>query len=298
MKYMSANELENFVFHDAQVVSKIEDDDLIFYIDCLNIHKNTVQNHHDFDMRIDGGVMTFSNFKLDWIREVLPVMTCEEEANYVKQSQKQLIDRFEDGFRIFRLDYKQGLRSTCEICCDSWSGIVFEAGISFDDVKVEWDGYYSKAWYELNIQYDVNVLFSVDKEDVVLPLHVWQNDEVEDSPNRRICATINGLEYSSENTETMEKAVLDLVQKLPKNYKIKTCQSCRHGNFCPIGDCDNEIFCVKDFEPKQKSDLFFVTEDANERAKRSHTLFDTCSEYKAMKRGYYTYNEAPEKFNL
>lgn len=96
--------------------------------------------------------------------------------------------------------------------------------------------------------------------------------------------------------DTIEKAIFNLVEQLPSNVKIKCCFSCRHGNLCPVGNKDNEIFCVKDFEPKEKSDLFFVTEDYDEREKRSRTLFDICDDYKPLKKGYYTYNSFPEEF--
>lgn len=86
-----------------------------------------------------------------------------------------------------------------------------------------------------------------------------------------------------------ESFFMKFFEKFGGKYEIHSCFTCRHGNFCPIGDCDNEIFCVKDFEPKGKSDLYFVTEDSAERQKRSRTLFDVCEDFKPCCDDYYTY---------
>ena len=86
-----------------------------------------------------------------------------------------------------------------------------------------------------------------------------------------------------------ESIFMELSEILNGKYEIRSCYTCRHGNFCPIGDQNNEIFCVSDFEPKCKSDLYFVTEDSAERKKRSRTLFDFCKDFKPCSDDYYTY---------
>ena len=167
--------------------------------------------------------------------------------------------------------------------------------LSFDAVSIEWDGYCSKAWYELMKQEKKEIVFTVDGKDAAIPVLITSNDEQEDNPIRCILVKIGGIDMVGR-ADTIEKAIFNLVEQLPSNVKIKCCFSCRHGNLCPVGNKDNEIFCVKDFEPKEKSDLFFVTEDYDEREKRSRTLFDICDDYKPLKKGYYTYNSFPEEF--
>ncbi len=92
-----------------------------------------------------------------------------------------------------------------------------------------------------------------------------------------------------ELTGNTESIFVELSKTLNEKYKIHSCYTCRFGNFCPTGDKDNEIFCVNDFEPKCKADLYFVTEDSAERKKRSRTLFDICEDYQPCSDDYYTY---------
>ncbi len=106
----------------------------------------------------------------------------------------------------------------------------------------------------------------------------------------RVTLTLEGMMLQGEGDRT-EAALIDLVKKLPAGYGLRSCLSCRHGNFCPVGDEDNEIFCVNDFAPKGKGDLFSVTEDSGERAKRSRTLFCCCDRYAPQTEAYYTYND-------
>lgn len=73
--------------------------------------------------------------------------------------------------------------------------------------------------------------------------------------------------------ETTEDALLELQSRLPEDCRITSCLSCRHGHFCPVGNNDNELFCVTEFEPKNKRDLYKVTEPDEEKRKRSRNLF-------------------------
>lgn len=92
-------------------------------------------------------------------------------------------------------------------------------------------------------------------------------------------------------SDTTEDALIQLAKRLPAGWRIKSCLSCRYGHFCPTGDCDNELFCVTDFEPKKPRDLWHVTEDHEERAKRSRTLFDLCDMYMPQSNEYFTYSD-------
>ncbi|MBR6668407.1 MAG: hypothetical protein IKL25_08625 [Clostridia bacterium] len=108
------------------------------------------------------------------------------------------------------------------------------------------------------------------------------------------CATVtvvlDGVTCVGHGDDT-EYALYDLAKHLPQGCRLRCCLSCRHGHFCPVGDADNELFCVTDFEPKEKSDLYHVTEDAAERAKRSRSLFCICERYQLQSPEYYTYSE-------
>ena len=82
-----------------------------------------------------------------------------------------------------------------------------------------------------------------------------------------------------------------LAKNLPEKWYIKSCVSCRYGHFCPVGNYDNELFCVTDFAPKEPRDLWHVTENEIERKNRSRTLFDCCDHYKEHAEDYFTYSD-------
>ena len=119
--------------------------------------------------------------------------------------------------------------------------------------------------------------------------HTVVNKDDEDM-SVTISAIIKGTPVSYQ-TETTEKALILLAKNLPKNWYIKACISCRYGHFCPVGNFDNELFCVTDFAPKEPRDLWQVTENEGERKSRSRTLFDCCDHYKTQAEDYFTYSD-------
>ena len=113
----------------------------------------------------------------------------------------------------------------------------------------------------------------------------------DDSVYARISVTIDGRIYTAESSESTESAIVNLQNKLPQNIKILCCQSCIHGNFCAVGNRDNEIFCISDFDPKSVDDIFYATEDDNEREKRSRSLLNYCDQYQIISDDIYSYND-------
>ena len=109
----------------------------------------------------------------------------------------------------------------------------------------------------------------------------------EDAENDKFSAVIDGEKFElSGDTESIFEKLSEL---LNGRYTIHSCFTCRHGNFCPFGDEDNEIFCVNDLQPKCKSDLFFICDNSEERNKRKRTLFDVCEDFKPCCNDFYTY---------
>ncbi len=105
-----------------------------------------------------------------------------------------------------------------------------------------------------------------------------------------LCATVQGKNLRLE-AETTEDALIQLGKRLPEGWFVRSCISCRHGHFCPVGNGDNELFCVPDFAPKTPRDLWYVTEDTQQRSQRSRSLFDCCDGYAPQSADYYTYND-------
>ena len=120
------------------------------------------------------------------------------------------------------------------------------------------------------------------------------NHTVENRDDEEMIVTISTKIHSEDyfyHAETTEEALILLAKNLPPEWHIKSCIFCRHGHFCPVGNFDNELFCVTDFDPKAPHDLWHVTEDDGERKRRSRTLFECCADYKQQTKDYFTYND-------
>ena len=133
---------------------------------------------------------------------------------------------------------------------------------------------------------------NISTPDGIITLEVCQKvtNQNEEDMSVILSTTIQG-ELFSYQTETTETALFNLANDLPENWHIKSCLSCRYGHFCPVGNADNELFCVTDFEPKDARDLWHVTEDDDERKKRSRNLFGCCEFYKEQSNDYFTYSD-------
>lgn len=96
----------------------------------------------------------------------------------------------------------------------------------------------------------------------------------------------------SKRSDVTELGVKNFQKALPKNIRIAACQTCRYGNFSPYGDDDNEIFCLREFEFSNKSEVCDLFSDARNLEKRKRHLLDFCSNYKPISLiEYYTYND-------
>ena len=97
--------------------------------------------------------------------------------------------------------------------------------------------------------------------------------------------------YITECMDSTANAVIALQNTLPENVKIICCQSCIHGNFCAVGNYDDEIFCLSDIEVKTIDDMLQPTEDHEERSKRSRTLLYVCDMYQEITDDKFSYND-------
>jgi hypothetical protein len=108
----------------------------------------------------------------------------------------------------------------------------------------------------------------------------------------KLKACINEVEYiNSREFDTMELAIIDFQKVLPANVQIACCQSCGHGNFCPYGDNENEIYCLKNYSPDNKMDVVDIVNADKEFMLPKHELFYWCNDYKKINEINYTYND-------
>ena len=121
-------------------------------------------------------------------------------------------------------------------------------------------------------------------------------NENDDSMLVTISVTFKGHEMRF-NAETTEAALINFAKDLPVGWSIKSCLSCRYGHFCPVGNADNELFCVTEFKPKEVSNLWQVTEGCDERKQRSRNLFHLCEQYLPQASDYLTYSDYLSEVN-
>ena len=141
---------------------------------------------------------------------------------------------------------------------------------------------------------------NIDETSIVSVYHIsdikYTINENDDNMQTTISVKIEGHEMRFD-AETTEDVLIKFAKKLPVGWNIKSCLSCRYGHFCPVGNADNELFCVTEFEPKEISDLWQVTEDDAERNKRSRNLFHLCEQYLPQASDYLTYSDYLSEVN-
>ena len=124
--------------------------------------------------------------------------------------------------------------------------------------------------------------------------------QVSDRKGKIFYTSITSLSHISKGTSYQTSAVsawrighafAALQRLLPANVYLQCCLTCQHGNFCPVGSNFNEIFCTKDLKISKKADLFFPTEDADERSRRQRAYCDCCPSFAPQVPDVFTYND-------
>ena len=128
---------------------------------------------------------------------------------------------------------------------------------------------------------------------VMAPIKItYDRKEVIAVPKSEITLIYNGVEYSGSGSDYLwTDTFADLQTKLPENVKLACCMTCRHGNMCPYGNVENELFCTKELIITGKEDvcnLFDQTDPFEERAVAS---LDYCDDFICQSDEYYTYND-------
>ncbi len=308
MHYSSTNRLQDFEFHDAELsLTSWEDNRLILSAKYLNVHKDAAPNNENADMEIDVARITFSEFQT---KEFEPSRTWKTDENGKSYTDDPLIihkgalarSMFENELRnsitVYGISYDDGVYELGATGIDPYFSVRF----TFSDVEIEWDDYRKKAWYELHRQYEKRITVSTPSGKCELDTHIICHDEdvysyggdKAEGPSVSVGIKYGKKEFWGYGKDYLwTDAFADLQKKLPNGVKIQCCLTCRHGNMCPVGNKPGEIFCTKDVIPKEKSDLYYYTEEESERKKRSRNYTDLCEDYKEQSSDFFTYNDFP-----
>lgn len=141
-------------------------------------------------------------------------------------------------------------------------------------------------------RYERDLCLNTNDGDVIVNAEILWNEEVtgEECISIKIIYDSKGY-YGLGKDYYWTDAFADLQNNLPEYVQIKCCLTCRHGNFCPVGNSLDEVFCTKDVEIKEIRDLWFYTEDEAERRKRSRKYTCFCETYCVQTEEYFTYND-------
>lgn len=146
----------------------------------------------------------------------------------------------------------------------------------------------------LNVNYIIDGILSV-----IPTKMIYEKSNKDEIKNIHYEINFENYCFKSNTYDDTEFAIKNLQQVLPQNISIACCQSCRHGNFCPYGDNDNEMFCLKDMIYNNKSDVCEIFDTCENYSKnydflrtRRRKLLDFCTDYKPISYNeYYTYND-------
>jgi len=159
MRYCSNNRLQDFEFHDAELsLISWEDSRLVVLAKYLNVHKDAAPNNAGADMEISEARITFTGFQ---IKEFQPGRAWRTDENGKLYTDDPLIIHTDE---VAHSMFENELKNTVTVMGIVFDDNIYELGaigidpyfsarFLFSDVKIEWDDYREKAWYELQKQF-------------------------------------------------------------------------------------------------------------------------------------------------
>lgn len=127
----------------------------------------------------------------------------------------------------------------------------------------------------------------------LVPIQInYDDDENLTHPLSEISVIYSNNNYTGKGTDYLwVDTFADLQVKLPQNVKIACCMTCRHGNICPYGNRENELFCTKDILIHNKSDILDLFDESDPFSERLVSSLDFCHSFVYQSDEYYTYND-------
>ena len=128
---------------------------------------------------------------------------------------------------------------------------------------------------------------------VLAPIQIVYDDiEVIANPSSEITLLHGGIEYKGNGIDYLWTDTLaDLQMKLPKDVKLACCMTCRHGNMCPYGNKENQLFCTKDIKITTKEDMCDLFDQTDPFEDRAVASLDYCDDFIYQSDDCYTYND-------
>lgn len=128
---------------------------------------------------------------------------------------------------------------------------------------------------------------------IMVPIEIAYDDsEVIINPKSKITLLYDGIKYRGNGIDYFwTDTIADLQTKIPSDVKLACCMTCRHGNMCPYGNKENELFCTKDLTIKSKEDMLDLFDKTDPYEERAVASLDFCEDFVYQSDDYYTYND-------
>ncbi len=140
------------------------------------------------------------------------------------------------------------------------------------------------------IQEYITLLSSTDK--IIVPFQINYDDGEDAVTPVEMNLTYNGALYQGKGTDYLwVDAFADLQIKLPHNIKLACCMTCRHGNMCPYGNTENQLFCTKDITIASKDDMIKLIDEDSSFLGRAVASIHYCKDFIYQSDDCYTYND-------
>lgn len=138
---------------------------------------------------------------------------------------------------------------------------------------------------------EVPLLTPVGKVMVPIKITYDDNEDISDLKSE-IVLLYDGVEYRGNGLDFLwTDTFADLQVKLPKDVKLACCMTCRHGNMCPYGNVENQLFCTKDLRISGKEDMCNLFDQTDPDEERAVASLDYCDAFIYQSDEYYTYND-------
>ena len=135
------------------------------------------------------------------------------------------------------------------------------------------------------IESQISLFSSTSK--VSVPIQIcYTDDEVE------ITINYNGAEYCATGKDYLwVDAFANLQRKLPHGIFLACCMTCRHGNMCPYGNKENQLYCTKDVLLNSKDDVIELIDKDASFFERAVSSTNCCDDFIYQSEDSYTYND-------
>lgn len=137
----------------------------------------------------------------------------------------------------------------------------------------------------------ITLISPTDKTTVPAQIY-YDDDEDAMNPSSEINLIYNDIKYQGKGTDYLwVDTFADLQSKLPHDVKLACCMTCRHGNMCPYGNKENQLFCTKDIMIGSKIDMCDLFDKTDTYYEREVFSYGYCDNFAYQSDDFYTYND-------